>query len=473
MILRRLDFPGTNGLIFRRVYDDLKKNHIDKILDEFPGLAKYYSASNHEIIIPHERGIKSKIVFGYAENEQELNRKFWGQEYMDIFVDQGEQLTEKEHRLLKSSNRWPNMPMHACKYCVFFNPGGIGIDFLKRIFFEKNYKEAEIKDDYYFLQAYGWDNVEWVRPALEEDGLTEKDFYSWGGEVGGQRFKYFIERSQYGRELNALPHSLRIGHLLGSLDKFAGQYFDNFDTEIHGLLSYQMEIKAWHSKWLSIDWGYAHDAAIYWNSQEGPVTKTYDELVINNTGPRALAQMIVDRVKARSEKIEAVYLSPDAYAHRTDEDTIAEQMDKIFRQNGIPSCTPADNDRVGGWMLMRELLEYRQWIIATDKCPKLIRTIPLLTRDEAKMEDCVKFDGDDPADSARYALKTRHSAGRPPIDEIVMARLATLAKSGAVPEADVHSRYLLHQKFTNEEKKKNQVIRSWHRRRSYQRHMMN
>ena len=488
MILRRLDFPGTAGMIFRRVYDDLKRNHIDRILDEFPGLAKYYSISNHEIVLP-TTPTKSRIVFGYAETESELKRKFWGQEYQDIFVDQGEQLTENEHRLLKTSNRWPGMPDYTCKYVVYFNPGGIGIDFLKRVFYEKKYKESESADDFNFIQAYGWDNVEWVRQALYEDyppekidhfrGCTypktdcrcpEKIYYSWDGAVGGKRFQYFITRSQYGRDLNALPESLRIGHLLGSLDKFAGQYFDNFDEGVHTLYGVQLEMKEWHPRWMSIDWGYAHDSACYWHSQDGPVSKTYRELVINNKGPRELARLLVEPTLKYREKLDAVYLSPDAFAKRTSEDTIAEQIGDEFYKAGLPRPMPADDDRVGGWMLMRELLEYRQWVISKD-CPKLIRNLPMMSRDidGNKPEDCIKFTGDDPSDSARYGMKSRHSGGRPPLDEIVMERLRALAEKQIVPAEDVHTRFLLYQKMMNEEKKKVGPITSWHRRRSFSR----
>src|SRR5579859_811400 len=126
MLLRRLANPGSTGLIFRRVYDDLKKNHIDKFFSEFPELFKFYRSTDHEIVLPSVNGLPpSRIVFGYAETEAEVKRKFHGVEYMDMFVDQAEQLSENEIKIMKSANRWPGVGRYQCKFVLFFNPGGV------------------------------------------------------------------------------------------------------------------------------------------------------------------------------------------------------------------------------------------------------------------------------------------------------------------------------------------------------------
>jgi Terminase large subunit, T4likevirus-type, N-terminal len=108
------------------------------------------------------------------------------------------------------------------------------------------------------------------------------------------------------------------------------------------------------------------------------------------------------------EKIDAIYLSPDAFARRTDEASIADQMGDVFTAAGFPRPIPADNDRIGGWMLMYQMLNANEWLL-TDNCIELIRTIPTLVRDMARIEDIEKMDGDDPADAARYGLKSRYA----------------------------------------------------------------
>lgn len=59
-------------------------------------------------------------------------------------------------------------------------------------------------------------------------------------------------------------------------------------------------------------------------------------------------------------------------------------------------------------MLMYQMLENQEWLI-TSNCAELIRTLPNLVRDTVRVEDIAKMDGDDPADAARYGLKSRQS----------------------------------------------------------------
>lgn len=142
--------------------------------------------------------------------------------------------------------------------------------------------------------------------------------------------------------------------------------------------------------------------------------------------PYDLAAEIVTRSQSSDgpEKIDAIYLSPDAYAKRTDADTIAEQMNDVFREKKFPLAGPADNDRVGGWMLMYQMLREGYWLIA-DNCTQLIETLPMLVRDEKNVEDVLKMDGDDAPDSARYGLKTRLAPRRPPIDQRIAAKVTS------------------------------------------------
>lgn len=128
---------------------------------------------------------------------------------------------------------------------------------------------------------------------------------------------------------------------------------------------------------------------------------TYREFVQNGLSPRMLAQAIAER--SGRENISEVFLSPDAFAHRTSEASIAEQLGDVLIANGLPRPTPADDDRIGGWQLMYQLLESNAWAIS-ETCPKLIECIPQLVRDDRRQEDIRKVDGDDPADAARYGL---------------------------------------------------------------------
>jgi hypothetical protein len=114
-----------------------------------------------------------------------------------------------------------------------------------------------------------------------------------------------------------------------------------------------------------------------------------------------LAQAIAER--SGRERICEVFLSPDAFAQRTSEASIAEQLGDVLVANSLPRPAPADDDRVGGWQLMYQLMESNSWVI-TDNCARLIECLPLLVSDAVRREDIRKVEGDDPADAARYGL---------------------------------------------------------------------
>jgi len=174
---------------------------------------------------------------------------------------------------------------------------------------------------------------------------------------------------------------------------------------------------------------------------------TYREFVQNHLSPRMLAAAIAERSMdrmGRTERIRDIFLSPDAFAQRTADATIAEQLGDGLASAGLPRPTPADNDRVGGWMLMYQALEADHWLIA-DNCAQLIENLPTLIRDPANVEDALKRDGDDPADAARYGLKSALDSGRAPAEMVAAERVTAV---------DPTSRAIWMKKFAGEEARK-------------------
>jgi hypothetical protein len=72
-------------------------------------------------------------------------------------------------------------------------------------------------------------------------------------------------------------------------------------------------------------------------------------------------------------------------------------------------------------------------------CKKLIETIPQLSRDPDKLGDCIKFDGDDPLDTARYAIKSYlASGGKPERVQVVEAVQTARQKHPDMTMTDVY-----------------------------------
>ena len=419
-LLFGLKHAGVPILIFRRTFDELWANHIQPLFKQYSFMRDWYNTQHKELTLPNG----SRIRFGYAEHPGDIDQ-FQGQEFALIIPDEATKLTEEEHNKLEMCNRC-TIPGVTPKMVDTMNPGGPGHMFIKRRYLDRKFHEREKPENYVFIQAYGWDNIEWVRGELEREGLTEQDYYFRFTEE--QRFQYFIRNSAYGRTLDAMPGKLRVGHLMGRWDVFAGQYFDIWEPQKMTRRVEQMGLKDWFPRWISVDWGFEHNSAAHWHAAGNGKTWTYREFMTNHTAPRDLALEIVNRCKSgangteKREAIDAIYLSPDAFAKRTSEDTVAHQMSKVFREHGLPEVSPADNDRIGGWQLMYQMLADGTWVIG-DNCHALIENLPALTRDEEKVEDCEKTLNDDAPDSVRYGLKSRQRPTSPPLEERVKKHL--------------------------------------------------
>lgn len=410
-VKRRLTYPGTNGLIMRRVWDDVEKNHVNPMWEEFPELYKCYKGGSHCIEFPNG----SRLFFDSAENSMDVQRKAFGPEFMDIFVDQAEQFTEKELKQIKTTCRWPGMPEHKCKMGLFFNPGGIGAGFLQRIFYTHEYHEREVEKDFAFLQAYGWDNVVWCMSSLQQDGLTIKDFYSW---TDTKRFNYFIDRSQYGQELNRLDANERPGQLLGDFKKFAGQYFSNWDEAVHVWDADAIVFEPWWNRWISIDWGFQHHTSVHWHCQAGTIDQdgkhkrlviTYREMIARKLSERALAEEIV--ASNAGDKIVNIFGGHDLWSKTSSGPTKEQAMSEVFRSHKLPSLKKAVINRVDGWRFMHRALDEGEWII-TKNCKEAISAIPTRVYNEKEgKEDILKTNdlADDVCDELRYGLFSQYS----------------------------------------------------------------
>lgn len=410
----------------------------------------------------------STTRFGYRAREANVYQ-YQGAEFFFIGIDELTLFSLRQWQFLASRNHCP-IPGAFPSMAAATNPGSIGHAWVKALWIDRQpapgmeHPEEYDPGDYDFIAARVWDN------------------------------SIYATDENYLKTLRALPSHLRRAFLDGDWAVFAGQYFDRFDYSRHVVRPEAIEWKPWWSRWISIDWGFEHPAAAYWHCAvpagvempgEGSVARAFRpeefygvrnplaseeasyigrsnakaphstgeaprltlvshrEFVTHRTPPRELAREIIARSLETAgglERIDAIYLSPDAFARRTDEASIAEQMGDVFVSAGLPRPVPADDDRVGGWMLMYQMLDAGEWMIG-ENCSELIRTLPNLVRDPARVEDIEKMDGDDPADAARYGLKSRYGARRSgvvehlPYEARVAARVTSSDPTGRAMQA--------------------------------------
>jgi hypothetical protein len=385
-ILQALETDGCDTLLLRRTYAELESSLLAYFRRDVPR-AWYRSYNEAKHVVTWSNG--STTRFGYCRNENDVYQ-YQGAEFLFIGLDELTHFTLKQWQFLTSRNRCPSPRSYACMAAAT-NPGNIGHAWVKALWVDcvppPGFDRPELYDprDYAFIRA-----------RLDDNPIYAND-------------------AEYRRTLETLPEHLRRAFLDGDWNVFAGQYFDVFDIGRHTARPEEFRLEPWWPRWISIDWGFQHPSAVYWHcavpenhrtasNEEAPRgvrIVTYREFVQSGLSPRMLAQGIAERTGR--ERINEVFLSPDAFAHRTAEASIAEQVGDVLVANGLPHPAPADDDRIGGWQLMYQLLESDAWVI-TENCSRLIECLPQLVRDERRVEDIRKIEGDDPADAARYGL---------------------------------------------------------------------
>lgn len=453
MLLRRLTYPGTTGLILRRTYPELYKSHLLKLFTEYPITRDWYNEKNKELRVP-TNGEDSHLFFGSAEHEADMSQ-YYSAEFDDIGVDEAQEFSQGELERLSGSLR--SISGRCVPKMVFtFMPGvsesGIppkGLHYLRRVFVLKEHLAEELKNKWEFVSAFAWDNIEWARKELARDCISEKEFYSW---TESDRREYFLTQTNYvGQTLGGITNkALRDAWLYGKWDVFQGQYFPNFSYERNTVDPETIVLKPWYKRWISCDWGYDHPACVHLHVKlpDGRIY-TYKELWGREIGETDLGHQIGMMCKGsvevlgrelgekwKPDKISAFVMSWDAFGklNKTTRKSITAMVGDALPE-GIPKPNPGDaspGSRISGWRNMAKVIESGEWIISRE-CKKLIECIPTLVRDmERNSEDVLKVDysenaiGDDPADCARMGLQHELATAPKPEEEKVREHAATI-----------------------------------------------
>lgn len=502
--------PGLTITIVRRVYDDLKKNHIDPILRKYPELMPHYNVSNREIDLGCGR-----IVFMYAETVDDVKRKFLGgYESAIIIVDEAQQFTEEELMWISTAARWTStvgIPEGLCKLLLLFNPGGKGSTYIKRIFWLKQYVGNEMPHSFAFVHIFGWDNYEWFRGQVD---VSEDEFYKIPGKCSDSgrecadghccRFQMFIKETSEGRKYDAFPESIRAGYLLGSFDSFSGQYFAGVWYEAKHVLTAALVdeiVQHWWNCWLATDWGFGekHWCFTYW-AATGKISPSqamrwlkvfcdkpidiiviYRELMVHRMEEADFAHRLVEVTPGEERKVLSRWVagSDTKMIGRHQRHSTREIIDGICGKAGFPRIQSAHDEpgsRSVNAGLMRGMLHRTARMVGTAEpldldeqgeklplvfvsaeCPLLISAIPSLKDDgeNGKPEDVQKLEQieDDAFDACKYLLAEYASVKTQAPREVRLAETLERASESrdGTEEAAAQNRYMAYLKFNQTE----------------------
>ena len=343
--------PGIRILLLRRTYNDLYQNHIKHLLCDLNGIAAY---SDKHKCFNFANG--STLILGYLDADRDL-LQYQGQEYDVIAFDEATQFTEHQFQVLKACLRGANN--HPKRMYLTCNPGGVGHVWVKRLFIERKYKDNEKAEDYYFIPATVFDN----KVLLQSD-------------------------PGYVDMLNSLSDSIRAAWRDGNWDMLAGQYFTEFDRNVH--VTAPFIIPSHWKKYRTIDYGLDCLACLWIAIDEKGDYYVYREYAESD---KIISDGASDILKLTGgDKIDYT-VAPDDLWQRSQE--TAKHKAEIFAENGLP-LYKASRTRESGWLAVKELLKVHE--LGGEKssrlhifqgCVKLLECLPALQRDTKRPNDCM------------------------------------------------------------------------------------
>lgn len=345
-----LRWPGIRILVVRRTYNELEVTLIRPLVAAVtkPGRAvARYSAERRTV----EFFNGSQIRFGHL-SPGNLS-EYQGQEYDWVFLDEATQFTQEEFRVLCAVLRGTTaIPRRFYLTC---NPGGIGHQWVKRLFVDRRYMGRERPADYRFI------------PATVEDNQV-----------------LLTHSPEYVELLDLLPESLRRGHRYGEWNAFEGQFFPEFDPAKH--LAPVTPQPGWRL-YRAIDYGLDMFACLWIGVDGEGRYYVYREVQEPGLIVSRAAELAVGLTPA-SEDILCTAAPPDLWS--TQKDT-GRTMEELFAQNGLP-LVRVSSARVAGWMAVKEALrdrpDGRPGLIIDPGCRGLIENLPALRHSQKNPSDC-------------------------------------------------------------------------------------
>ncbi len=346
-----LTYEGIRILMVRRQYPELEQTLIIPMRKMIPPEVASYNGSMRMFTFANG----SIIKFGHYGSGDDI--EYQGQEWDWIFIDEATQFTESQFRTLGACLRGASkIPRRMYLTC---NPGGIGHEWVKRLFVDKEYNEGETPKDYKFIHATIDDNPQLLEASPE-----------------------------YKQMLDLLPEDVRRAWRYGDWDALAGTFFPEFRKETHVIEPFY-KIPAEWKKYRAFDYGLDMFACLWIAVDFEGRCHVYREVQVPNHIVSEAARLALDLTPPQ-EHIEFTIAPPDMWNRQKDS---GKSMAEVFAQNGV-GLVRASNNRVQGWMAVKEMLKPlktdkdKPQLLVTSDCKGLIRNLALIQHDDKNPSDC-------------------------------------------------------------------------------------
>lgn len=357
-LLYALKYPKSKQIIFRSTFADLEKSLIRTSMNVYPLSIANYNDSKHTWKFKNG----SIIDFGYIQYEKDVYQ-YQSAEYDVIRFDELTHFTEFMYTYMISRCRGANPYPKGIKSST--NPGGIGHNWVKERFID-----------------IGTPNV--VHTCKLETGETTTRIFI-PSLVQDNKFMLTYD-PDYIKRLDALPEKERKALKYGNWDIFDGQFFTEFDRNIHVIEPFVIP-KDWYVYFV-MDYG-LDKLAGYWIAVDyNNNAYVFREVYQSNL----LVSQARDKIKEMTNEDVYMYLAPPDLWNRHKE--TGKSTADIFAEGNI-ALYKTNNDRIQGWLQMKEWLKpYKDEQGCTtaklkifNTCKNLIRCLPQVQHDTKRVGD--------------------------------------------------------------------------------------
>lgn len=374
-------FPELNVLFLRKKAGSAEEsvdNLTRKILKNVP-----HKLKTGLVTFPNQ----SRIRIGHFQYEKDIDQ-YLSLEYDCVIVEQAEQLTPAKLIDILSVNRTSRSDYKPRMY-YSLNWGGVGHSYLKQKFYQPFLTKTETTTR--FIPSTVYDNRK--------------------------------VNKGYRKNLEQLVGWKRKAWLDGSPDIAAGQFFTNFNSDIHVKKPADIVFVKSAEFWCALDYGWGHYTVCHLFMKYDGVIYVLGEHADRKQPvsyhAKAIKEML-GRFGLNVADLNCFVAGSDVFIQRgaKNAETIADQ----YAEFGI-YFSEANTDRINGAAQILKLLgdaerniEPRLYISAN--CVRLIECLPMLEHDPKRPEDVKKIDtdengngGDDPYDDLRYGVMINNSKG--------------------------------------------------------------
>ncbi len=416
--------PGLQVYLFRRIRDDLIKNHVEGPQGFRALLAGWVECGFVTIVEDEIRFWNgSKIYLCHCKDEKD-RFKYQGAEIHVLLIDELTHFTEKIYRFLRNRVRMvgitlPEQYRHKFPRIICgANPGGIGHQFVKATFIDGS-EPFKLRRA---ANSEGGMLRQYIPARLEDNPSMQESDPGYEARLEGLGSEALVK---------AMRH--------GDWDVVEGAYFDNWSSVRHVIRPFQIP-----EHWLrfrSGDWGSAKPFSFGWYAVASEdylaapgltiakgamiryrewygVATGKDGQFIPNKGLKLTAKKVGAEIRRLDGGDSIAYgvLDPAAFTEDGGP-SIAEDIRLGTTGRNGATFRRADNSRIpgrgaiGGWNQVRDRLDGdedgRPMLLFFSTCVHAIRTIPALQHDEARIEDLDTTMEDHAADEVRYACMSR------------------------------------------------------------------